>query len=91
MAEGPAHPWDAGDLGQPATSGADRVRGRVDDHPECTPRVAERMERDDTAWGQRVRSAVLLAALVAVLGAASAAVVGVLAVALTSFVDQALG
>jgi hypothetical protein len=49
------------------------------------------MERDDTAWGQRVRSAVLLAALVAVLGAASAAVVGVLAVALTSFVDQALG
>jgi len=53
--------------------------------------VAEVIDQDTTTWGRRVRSAVLLAVLVAVLGAVAAATFGVLAVGLTSLVDQSLG
>ena len=91
MAEGPRARGMLGDLGQPATSGAGRVRGRVDEHRSAAHHVAERMERDDTTWDRRVRSAVLLGGLVTVLGVLAAATLAVLAVALTSLVDQALG
>jgi hypothetical protein len=53
--------------------------------------VAERIEEDETSRRRKVQSVALLALLVAVLGAVAAAIVGVLLVALTSFVDQALG
>ena len=53
--------------------------------------MPERIDADDTPWGRKVRSAVLLAVLVSILGAAAAVIIGVLAVALTSLVDQALG
>lgn len=53
--------------------------------------MAELIDQDDTTWGRRARSAVLLALLVCVLGALAAATFGVLAVGLTSLVDRALG
>ena len=53
--------------------------------------MAERIEQDDISRGQRLRSAVLLAALVAALGVVAAATLGVLVVGLTSLIDQALG
>lgn len=53
--------------------------------------VAEPMEQDETSWVRRVRSAVLLAALIGVLGVITAATLGVLVVTLTSLIDQALG
>ena len=53
--------------------------------------MAELIDQDNTTWGRRLRSAVLLAVLVAVLGAVAAATFGVLAVGLTSLVDQSLG
>lgn len=53
--------------------------------------MAEPIEHDDTTWMRRVRSAVLLAALVGVLGVLAAATAGLLVIALTSLVDQALG
>jgi ABC-type amino acid transport system permease subunit len=53
--------------------------------------VAQRIEQDDTTRGRRLRSAILLTALVAALGVLAAATLGVLVVGLTSLVDQALG
>lgn len=53
--------------------------------------MAELIDQEDTTWARRARSAALLAVLVCVLGALAAATFGVLAVALTSLVDQALG
>lgn len=53
--------------------------------------VAESSERADTSALQRARSALLLVLMVIVLGALAAGVIGVLAVALTSLVDNALG
>jgi hypothetical protein len=53
--------------------------------------VAELIDQDNTTWVRRVRSAVLLTLLVALLGAVAAATFGVLAVGLTSLIDQALG
>jgi ABC-type amino acid transport system permease subunit len=52
---------------------------------------AEVIEQDDTTWARRLRSAVLLTLLVAILGAVTAATLGVLVVGLTSLIDQALG
>lgn len=53
--------------------------------------VAESSERADTSALQRVRSAALLVLMVILLGALAAGIIGVLAVALTSLVDNALG
>jgi hypothetical protein len=53
--------------------------------------VVENTEYERTTWPRRVRSAVLLAVFVGVLGAAAAGILGVLIVAGTSFIDHALG
>ena len=53
--------------------------------------MAERIEPEDMTWAGRLRSAVLLALLAAVLGVVAAAVTGVLVVGLAALVDQALG
>ena len=53
--------------------------------------VSEVAERDRRPWWVRLRSAVLLVLLLAVLGVATAAVVGLLALAMAALIDQALG
>lgn len=53
--------------------------------------MAERIHQHDIPLARRLRSAVLLVLLVAGLGAVVAATLGVLAVALTTLVDHALG
>lgn len=53
--------------------------------------MAERTDKHDIPRGRRLRSAALLVLLVSGLGVVAAAVVGLLAVALTSLVDHALG
>lgn len=53
--------------------------------------MAERIDQHDIPWTRRLRSAVLLVLLVVGLGTVAAATLGVLAVALTSLVDHALG
>lgn len=52
--------------------------------------MAETIEEQLT-WPRRVRSFVLLLAMVAALGVAAAGLIGVLIVAGTSLIDQALG
>ncbi len=74
--------------GQPATSGAARVRASSSRE---ISRVAEPIEHEGTSLARRVRSAVLLVLLVVTIGLVAAATVGVTAVALTSLLDQALG
>ena len=49
------------------------------------------VERDHRPWWLRLRSAFLLAVFLVVLGLAAAVLFGVLALALTSILDQALG
>lgn len=53
--------------------------------------VAESSEYDGTTWLRRVRSAILLAVLVVVLGTIAAGILGVVIVAGTSLIDHALG
>ncbi len=53
--------------------------------------MAEPIEHDEITWIGRTRAVLLLAALVAALGLLTAVTTGVLLVALTSLVDQALG
>ena len=53
--------------------------------------ASEVAERDVRPWWVRVRSGVLLALLLTVLGVATAAVVGVVALAMAALIDQALG
>lgn len=53
--------------------------------------VADNTQYDGTSLLRRVRSAILLAALVVVLGAAAAGILGVLIVVGTSLIDHALG
>ncbi len=53
--------------------------------------VTEVLEPTGRPWWVRLRSAVLLAALLAVLGLAVAAVLGLTAVAVASVFDHALG
>lgn len=53
--------------------------------------MAERIDKHDIPRGRRLRSAVLLVLLVWGVGVVAAAVLGVLAVAVTSLVDHALG
>jgi hypothetical protein len=53
--------------------------------------VSEVVEQGDRSWWVRLRSGVLLAALLTALGLAVAAVIGVLALAMAALIDQALG
>ena len=53
--------------------------------------ASEVAERDVRPWWVRVRSGVLLALLLAVLGVAAAAVIGLFALAMAALIDQALG
>ena len=52
---------------------------------------AEIVERDHRPWWLRLRSALLLALLLAALGLATAALFGAAAVAVTAALNQALG
>jgi len=53
--------------------------------------TTEVVERDRRPWWLRLRSAFLLALFLLVLGVATAVLLGVLALAVTSILDQALG
>jgi len=53
--------------------------------------VSEVVERGDRPWWVRVRSAVLLVALLAGIGAAAAAAIAIVVLVLATLVDQALG
>ena len=54
-------------------------------------KVSEAVEQGDQQWWARVRSALLLGALLTGLGVAVAAVIGLVALAMAALVDQALG
>jgi hypothetical protein len=53
--------------------------------------ASEVAERDVRPWWVRLRSGVLLALLLTILGVATAAVIGLVALAMAALIDQALG
>ena len=69
-----------------------RVRGRDTQTSEDGHHMtAESTDYEGTTMLGRVRSAVLLVALLVVIGAAAAGILGVVILAATSFLDHALG